>query len=171
MLCSGWVDYAESAGAVLQFDEADSIIGKRSDVKDARDRYANQEVGYVLQRLESYSGLVILTTNLPNAMDNAFERRIRFSVRFEMPNPEQRAEIWRRLLRNSKVPVEGLNAQLLGQLNFSGASIRLIAENASFVAAEDKTSVQPSHVIAAARTESLKQGRGLTDRELQGWPR
>jgi ATPase family associated with various cellular activities (AAA) len=162
---------AESAGAVLQFDEADSIIGKRSDVKDARDRYANQEVGYVLQRLESYSGLAILTTNLPNAMDSAFERRIRFSVRFEMPDQEQRTEIWTRLLRNRKLPVEGLHPELLGQLNFSGASIRMIAENASFLAAEDKTSLLPTHLIAAARSESLKQGRGLTDRELQGWPR
>jgi ATPase family associated with various cellular activities (AAA) len=162
---------AESAGAVLQFDEADSIIGKRSDVKDARDRYANQEVGYVLQRLESYSGLAILTTNLPNAMDSAFQRRIRYSIRFEMPNPDQRAEIWTRLLRNSKVPIEGLNATLLGQLDFSGASIRMIAENASFLAAEDRTSVQPAHVVAAARTEALKLGRGLTDRELLGWRR
>jgi hypothetical protein len=162
---------AESAGAVLQFDEADSIIGKRSDVKDARDRYANQEVGYVLQRLESYSGLAILTTNLPNAMDSAFERRIRFSVRFEMPDQEQRTEIWARLLRNRKLPVEGLHPELLGQLNFSGASIRMIAENASFLAAEDSSSVLPTHLIAAARSESLKQGRGLTDRELEGWPR
>jgi SpoVK/Ycf46/Vps4 family AAA+-type ATPase len=162
---------AESAGAVLQFDEADSIIGKRSDVKDARDRYANQEVGYVLQRLESYSGLTILTTNLPNAMDSAFERRIRFSVRFEMPNQDQRAEIWQRLLLKSKLPAEGLHPELLGQLNFSGASIRMIAENASFLAAEDKTALLPTHLIAAARTEALKQGRGLTDRELQGWSR
>jgi ATPase family associated with various cellular activities (AAA) len=162
---------AESAGAVLQFDEADSIIGKRSDVKDARDRYANQEVGYVLQRLESYSGLAILTTNLPNAMDSAFERRIRFSVRFEMPNQEQRTEIWRRLLGHSKIPVEGLNAELLGQLNFSGASIRMIAENASFLAVENGTALQPPHMIAAARSEAMKLGRGLTDREIEGWPR
>jgi SpoVK/Ycf46/Vps4 family AAA+-type ATPase len=120
---------------------------------------------------ESYSGLAILTTNLPNAMDSAFKRRIRFSVRFEMPDQEQRTEIWTRLLRNRKLPVEGLHPALLGQLNFSGASIRMIAENASFLAAEDGSSVLPTHLIAAARSEALKQGRGLTDRELQGWPR
>jgi adenylate kinase family enzyme len=164
-------DAAESAGAILQFDEADSIIGKRSEVKDARDRYANQEVGYVLQRIERYSGLAILTTNLPNAMDSAFQRRIRFSVRFEMPNKEQRAEIWQRLLNNSKIPLVRLTPDLLSQLDISGASIVSIARNAAFLAAEDKTAVEPRHMVAAARSELQKLGRGLTERELQGWPK
>jgi SpoVK/Ycf46/Vps4 family AAA+-type ATPase len=140
-------------------------------VKDARDRYANQEVGYVLQRIERYSGLAILTTNLPNAMDSAFQRRIRFSVRFEMLNKEQRAEIWQRLLNSSKIPLVRLTPDLLSQLDISGASIVNIARNAAFLAAEDKTDVEPRHMVAAARSELQKIGRGLTERELQGWPR
>jgi hypothetical protein len=164
-------DAAERSGAILQFDEADSIIGKRSEVKDARDRYANQEVGYVLQRIESYSGLAILTTNLPNAIDSAFQRRMRFIVGFELPNQAQRVEIWHRLLRSSKMPIEGFNPEMLSQFQISGASIVNIARNAAFLGASERTAVQPQHIVAAARSELQKLGRGMTVRELEGWPR
>jgi ATPase family associated with various cellular activities (AAA) len=162
---------AESTGAILQFDEADALIGKRSDVKDARDRYANMEVSYLLQRMESYSGLAILTTNLPNAMDSAFQRRIRVSIRFEVPDQDQRAEIWRRILSNSKLPTEGLSVSLLSQINMSGAILQNIARIAAFKAAEDKTPIRPHHILAAASGEALKIGRSLMSDELYGWPR
>ena len=90
-------DAAEEAAAILLFDEADAIFGKRSEVKDSHDRYANIEVSYLLQRMEAYRGLAILTTNMKNALDTAFLRRIRFVVQFPYPEAAQRAEIWRRV--------------------------------------------------------------------------
>ncbi len=90
-------DAAEDGGAILLFDEADALFGKRSEVKDSHDRYANIEVSYLLQRMEAYRGLAILTTNLKSALDPAFLRRIRFVVQFPFPDAAQRAEIWRRV--------------------------------------------------------------------------
>ena len=91
-------DAAEAGGAILLFDEADALFGKRSEVKDSHDRYANIEVSYLLQRMEAYRGLAILTTNAKDALDSAFLRRIRFVVRFPFPDAAQRAEIWRRVV-------------------------------------------------------------------------
>jgi ATPase family associated with various cellular activities (AAA) len=159
---------AESSGAVLLFDEADSIIGKRSEVKDARDRYANQEVGYLLQAMENYSGLAILTTNLPNSLDPAFMRRIRFSIRFDYPTAEQRAEIWQRNFPAS-VPTAGLSFPHLAQLNVSGASIRNIALGAAFLAADDNDPVQMKHILEASYAECQKLGRSITDQEIRRW--
>jgi ATPase family associated with various cellular activities (AAA) len=159
---------AESSGAVLLFDEADSIIGKRSEVKDARDRYANQEVGYLLQAMENYSGLAILTTNLPNSLDTAFMRRIRFSIRFEFPTAEERAQIWQRNFPGT-VPTLNLSYQRLAQLNVSGASIRNIAMGGAFVAAQDEQPIQMRHILQAARAEMQKVGRAITDQEIRGW--
>jgi hypothetical protein len=159
---------AESSGAVLLFDEADSIIGKRSEVKDARDRYANQEVGYLLQAMENYSGLAILTTNLPNSLDTAFMRRIRFSVRFEFPTAEERAQIWQRNFPKT-APTLNLSFQRLAQLNVSGASIRNIAMGGAFIAAQDDAPIQMKHILRSARAELLKLGRSITDQEIRGW--
>src|SRR5204862_5706096 len=89
-------DAAEEGGAILLFDEADALFGKRSEVKDSHDRYANIEVSYLLQRMEAYRGLAVLTTNLKNSLDTAFLRRLRFVVTFPFPDPAQRAAIWRR---------------------------------------------------------------------------
>ncbi|MCC5666842.1 ATP-binding protein [Nostoc sp. CHAB 5784] len=101
-------DAAETGGVILLFDEADAIFGKRSEVKDARDRYANMEVSYLLQRMESYRGLSILTTNLKGSIDQAFLRRIRFITQFPFPDASQRAEIWRRVFPKA-TPTEKLN--------------------------------------------------------------
>src|SRR5438067_12270006 len=90
-------DAAEEAGAILLFDEADALFDKRSEVKDSHDRYANIEVSYLLQRMEAYRGLAILTTNMKHALDPAFLRRIRFIVQFPFPDARQRAEVWRRI--------------------------------------------------------------------------
>jgi hypothetical protein len=167
---SGVFAGAERTGAVLQFDEADVLLGKRSDVKDARDRDANMEVSYLLQRMEAYSGLAILTTNLPKAMDSAFQRRIRFSIRYELPDQEQRAEIWRRTLSNPKLPTADLSIGLLSQINMSGANLQNIVRTAAFTAAEAKTPIRPQHILAAAQSEALKMGRSLMTDELYGWP-
>jgi hypothetical protein len=157
---------AERSGAVLLFDEADSIFGKRSDVKEARDRYANLEVSYLLQRIEEYSGLAILTTNLINAMDNAFKRRLRFMVQFKEPDAAQRQELWQRVFPDS-VPKQGLNYQALGQLGVSGAIIRAIAEGAAFLAANEKEPVMMRHLKEAAFVELVKMG--LPTQIAQQW--
>jgi ATPase family associated with various cellular activities (AAA) len=157
---------AERSGAVLLFDEADSIFGKRSDVKEARDRYANLEVSYLLQRIEEYSGLAILTTNLINAMDNAFKRRLRFMVQFKEPDAAQRQELWQRVFPDS-VPKLGLNYQALGQLGVSGAIIRAIAEGAAFLAANEKEPVMMRHIKEAAFVELVKMG--LPTQIAQQW--
>jgi ATP-dependent 26S proteasome regulatory subunit len=167
-------DEAEKSGALLLFDEADALIGKRTDVKDSKDRYANQSVSYLLQRMEAYSGLAILTTNLPNAIDPAFMRRIRFHVRFEYPTLEQRFEIWKRQFPG-EAPIYGLSFQRLAQLNVPGAIIRNIALGGAFLASREgrqqgkEVPIQMRHLLQAARAECIKQGRPITDEEIRGW--
>ena len=161
-------DAAESGATILLFDEADAIFGKRSDVKDSHDRYANMEVSYLLQRMESYQGLAILTTNLKDSLDTAFLRRIRFVVKYTFPDAKDRAEIWRRIFPKN-TPTEGLDCVKLGRLNVAGGNIRNIALNAAFMAADAGEAVQMKHLLIAARTEYVKLERTLTDAEIKGW--
>jgi SpoVK/Ycf46/Vps4 family AAA+-type ATPase len=163
-------DEAEGGGAILLFDEADALFGKRSDVKDSHDRYANIEVSYLLQRMEAYRGLAILTTNLRSALDTAFLRRIRFIVQFPFPDAAQRAEIWRRVFP-ADTPREGLDLERLAQLSVSGGNIRSIAMNAAFLAADAGTPVRMGTVLRATRAEYSKLEKTLTESELQGWER
>jgi AAA+ superfamily predicted ATPase len=161
-------DAAEAGGAILLFDEADALFGKRSEVKDSHDRYANIEVGYLLQRMEAYRGLAILTTNLRSALDTAFLRRLRFVVNFPFPDAEQRAEIWRRIFP-AATPTEGLRAESLARLNVAGGNIRNIALHAAFLAAEENAPVRAAHIVHAARTEYTKLEKPLTDAEIGDW--
>ncbi|MCW5312740.1 AAA family ATPase [Nostoc sp. KVJ3] len=161
-------DAAEQGGVILLFDEADALFGKRSEVKDARDRYANIEVSYLLQRMESYPGLAVLTTNLKSAIDTAFLRRIRFVVQFPFPDTTQRAEIWRRVFP-ADTPTADLDALQLARLNVAGGNIRNIALNAAFLAADTGEAVQMKHVLRAAQTEYSKLEKPLTDAEVGGW--
>jgi hypothetical protein len=161
-------DAAESAGAVLLFDEADALFGKRSEVRDSHDRYANLEVSYLLQRMEAYQGLAILTTNLADAIDSAFLRRFRFVVRFPFPDARQRAEIWRRVFP-AGTPTRCLDAERLATLQVAGGSIRNIALGAAFHAAETSVPVDMSHILAAALEECDKYGRQVSPAEMQGW--
>ncbi len=161
-------DAAEAGGAILLFDEADALFGKRSEVKDSHDRHANIEVSYLLQRMESYRGLAILTTNLKGSLDQAFLRRIRFIVQFSFPDANQRAEIWQRIFP-SKTPTQGLEARKLAQLNVAGGNIRNIALNAAFIAADAGEPVGMKHVLQAAKSEYVKLERPLTDTEVKGW--
>ena len=112
-------DAAERGGAILFFDEADALFGKRSEVKDSHDRYANIEINYLLQRMESYRGLAVLATNRKGDLDSAFLRRLRFIVNFPFPEPAQRAAIWRRVFPRD-TPTEGLNVDRLARLNVAG---------------------------------------------------
>jgi ATP-dependent 26S proteasome regulatory subunit len=157
---------AEASGAVLLFDEADALFGRRGDVKDAHDRYANLEVAYLLQRMESYRGLAILTTNLRSNVDHAFLRRLRFVVSFPFPSAAQRAEIWRRTFPPA-TPLDGVEADDLARLVVSGGSIRSIALSAAFRAADDGGAVTKAHILRAAQVEYAKTERALTDSELE----
>jgi hypothetical protein len=161
-------DAAEEGGVLLLFDEADALFGKRGDVKDSHDRYANIEVGYLLQRMESYAGLAILTTNLRSSLDRAFQRRLRFTVTFPFPDAAQREAIWGKVFP-SATPTNGLDLKKLSQLNVAGGSIRNIALNAAFLAANGGASVAMSHLVEAARLEAHKIERPLAEAEIRGW--
>ncbi|MFH7334105.1 ATP-binding protein [Streptomyces hygroscopicus] len=161
-------DAAERGGALLLFDEADALFGKRSEVKDSHDRYANLEVSYLLMRMEAYRGLAILTTNMKQALDTAFLRRIRFVVDFPFPAEHERAEIWRRVLP-PQAPLKDIDTDLLARLTVAGGSIRNIALSGAFLAAEEGDRLRMRHMLAAARTEYLKLERSLTPAEVRGW--
>jgi vesicle-fusing ATPase len=157
---------AEASGAVLLFDEADALFGKRGEVKDGHDRYANLEVAYLLQRMESYRGLAILTTNLRSNVDRAFLRRLRFVVQFPFPDVHLRAEIWRRAFPPA-APLDGIDVDILAKLVVPGGAIRTIALAAAFAAAQDGGAITPAHVLTATRVEYAKAERALTDSETR----
>jgi SpoVK/Ycf46/Vps4 family AAA+-type ATPase len=161
-------DAAEDGGAILLFDEADALFGQRSEVKDSHDRYANIEVSYLLQRMESYLGLAILTTNMKASLDSAFLRRLRFTVQFPFPDTSQRAEIWRRVFPQA-TPTEGLNPEALARLNVAGGNIRNMALTAAFLAADEDRPIAMRHLLSAARSEYAKLEKTLTDAEVRGW--
>jgi len=153
---------------VLLFDEADALFGKRSEVKDSHDRYANIEVSYLLQRMEAYRGLAILTTNQKSALDSAFTRRLRFMLDFPFPEAGERAAIWQRVFP-SGTPLGEIEWHKLARLNISGGHIRNIAVGAAFRAAEDRRRVEMTHLLAAARSEYFKLDRPLSEREIEDW--
>ncbi|MGC8802057.1 MAG: ATP-binding protein [Chloroflexus sp.] len=161
-------DAAEGGGAILLFDEADALFGRRSEVKDSHDRYANLEVSYLLQRMEAYRGLAILTTNMKQAIDTAFLRRIRFIVNFPFPDAAQRRRIWQRVFPPA-TPLAGLDWVRLAQLNLAGGNIRSIALNAAFLAADAGEPVGMRHILSAAHSEYAKLDKPLTETELRGW--
>jgi hypothetical protein len=161
-------DAADAGGVILLFDEADALFGKRSEVKDSHDRYANIEISYLLQRMEEYRGLAILTTNQRAALDHAFLRRLRFIVEFPFPDLASRAEIWRRVFPDA-TPIEGLEVAKLARLNVAGGNIRNIALNAAFLAADAGQPVRMRDVLQAARTECGKMDRNPSDAEIHDW--
>jgi len=161
-------DAAENGGVLLLFDEADALFGKRADVKDGRDRYANIEVGYLLQRMENFGGLAILTTNLKASLDKAFQRRLRFIVDFPFPDAAQREAIWERIFP-ANTPTKDLDLKRLAQLNMSGGSIRNIALNAAFLAADAGLPIEMDHVLQATQLEAIKTERPLGQTEIRGW--
>ncbi len=158
-------DAAEMGGAILLFDEADALFGKRSEVKDSHDRYANIEVSYLLQRMESYRGLAILTTNLKSALDSAFLRRLRFVVQFPFPDAADREAIWRGIFPK-ETPLNGVDFGKLAQLNVAGGNIRNIAMNAAFLAADVDGKVGMTQLLQAAQGEYAKMEKTITEAEI-----
>jgi AAA+ superfamily predicted ATPase len=164
---------AESSNAILFFDEADALFGKRSEVKDAHDRYANIEINYLLQRIEEFDGLVILATNLRKNIDEGFFRRMHFAVEFPFPDAAYRYRIWKQHLPD-RAPVNGdINFDYLAErFNLAGGNIRNVVVNAAFLAAENGTAISMEHLIRATRREYEKIGRVCTDmdfRPYQSW--
>ena len=159
---------AESSNAILFFDEADSIFGKRSEVKDAHDRYANIEVSYLLQRMEAYDGVTILATNLRANLDEAFTRRLQFAVDFPFPEKEDRLRIWQTLFP-SDVPREAdLNFDLLAKrFKLAGGNIRNIIVSAAYQAAADGGQVTMAHLMHGTRRELQKMGRLIGEEDLR----
>src|SRR5204863_6113632 len=139
-------------------DEADALFGRRTEVRDSHDRYANLEVSYLLQRMEAYRGLAILTTNLKTALDRAFQRRLRFAVPFPFPDAALRERIWRGVFPPG-TPTSRLDWARLAGLAVSGGTIRNIAVNAAFAAAEAGRPVRTAYVLQAARPEYAKLER------------
>jgi hypothetical protein len=159
---------AEEGGVLLLFDEADALFGKRSEVRDSHDRYANIEVGYLLQRMEAYQGLAILTTNLRSVLDPAFQRRLRFTINFPFPDAAHREAIWKNVFPQA-TPTRQIDHKKLAQLNVTGGNIRNIALNAAFLAAQAGTPVEMANLLEAARFEAQKIERPLSDAEMRGW--
>ncbi len=157
-------DAAESGAAILLFDEADALFGKRGEVKESHDRYANMEVSYLLQRMETYSGLAILTTNLEQGMDTAFMRRLRFTVRFDLPDAARREKIWQKFL-----PDQDLDYKKLAMPELAGGNIRNIAMNAAFSAEVQGVAIQMQHLHRAAFAELTKLGRLAEKQKLAAW--
>ncbi len=159
-------DAAEDGGAILFFDEADALFGKRSEVKDSHDRYANIEINYLLQRMESYNGLAILATNMKSALDEAFVRRLRFIVNFPFPGLKERKMIFRKVFP-AGVPRTNLDYQRLAGLNLAGGSIHNIAVNAAFMAAREGVPVSMPLVLNAARIEFRKTDRPIKEKDFR----
>jgi AAA+ superfamily predicted ATPase len=159
-------DAAEDGGAILLFDEADALFGKRSEVKDSHDRYANIEINYLLQRMESFRGLAILTTNMKSSLDQAFVRRLRFIVNFPFPGAREREAIWKGVFP-VEVDTGALDFARLSRLNLTGGSIHNIALNAAFAAVAEGAKLTMPIVLEAARTEFLKLEKPINEADFR----
>ncbi len=161
---------ADRVNGVLLFDEADAIFGKRSEVKDARDRYANVEIAYLLQRMERFDGLAILTTNLRANLDEAFLRRLDAIVDFPLPDEEERLSLWRLHLRPGLPVAPDLDiAFLAGSFRVSGGSIRNICVSAAYLAAAEDRPVAMADLVRATEREYDKLGRLTVAAEFGPW--
>jgi SpoVK/Ycf46/Vps4 family AAA+-type ATPase len=171
-------DVAERAQAVLLFDEADALFGKRTEVSDAHDRYANLETAYLLARLERFEGLAVLSTNLRENVDAAFLRRLEFVVDFEEPGPAEREALWRGHIPRGAPVARGVDLrELAATYPVVGGLIRNAAVAAGFLAAAEGTSITGRHLVRAIQREYEKAGRtfpgapaGLTRRSEEGGP-
>jgi AAA+ superfamily predicted ATPase len=158
---------AQHSDAILFFDEADALFGKRSEVKDAHDRYANIETAYLLQRTEEYDGLVILASNLKRNMDEAFIRRLHFTIDFPEPEEVERLELWRRTLPKEAPRADDIDLEFLARkLKITGGSIRNIILAAAFLAAEENSAIAMRHLVRASVHELQKMGRLVVEADF-----
>jgi SpoVK/Ycf46/Vps4 family AAA+-type ATPase len=159
-------DEATSSNAILFFDEADALFGKRSEVKDSHDRYANIEISYLLQRMEAYDGITILATNLRSNMDEAFKRRLQFAIDFPFPDEAYRLRIWQTLFP-ADVPRADLDFELMAKrFKLAGGNIRNIIVSAAYLASANGGIVSMEHLLHGARRELQKMGRLINEKDL-----
>lgn len=158
---------AESSNAILFFDEADALFGKRSEVRDSHDRYANIEISYLLQRMEAYDGVTILATNLRANLDEAFTRRLQFVVDFPFPDEEDQLRIWQTLYPDGVPSAQDIDFNYLAQrFKLAGGNIRNIIVNAAYLAAADGLQVTMDHLLHSTRRELQKMGRLIPESDL-----
>ena len=158
---------ARTSNAILFFDEADALFGKRTQVRDAHDRYANVEISYLLQKMEEYEGMVMLATNLRKNMDEAFVRRLHVTVEFPVPGAADRRRIWEQIWPAATPRDADLDLEFLARrIEVTGGSIRNIALAGAFLAAADGGVVTRAHLLRATRREYQKMGKVLTAGEL-----
>jgi SpoVK/Ycf46/Vps4 family AAA+-type ATPase len=151
---------AQDSNSILLFDEADAIFGKRSEVRDSHDRYANIEIAYLLQKMEEYQGIVILATNLRKNLDEAFARRMHFSVEFPFPEEEDRYRIWEKAFPDAAPLSKDIDLAFMArQFKITGGNIKNIALSAAFLAAENGSSITMQHLIHATKREYQKMGK------------
>jgi hypothetical protein len=155
------LDEASASGAVLLFDEADTLFGRRSEVRDAHDRYANLEIGFLLQRIEDHDGIVLLSTNRFGDMDEAFQRRFQFVLTFPLPDRDLRQRIWKGMLPWTACAGDVDIASLADRFEMSGGDIRNSVLTAAFLAAGEGVVISQDHLVAAAQREIRKSGRIL----------
>jgi SpoVK/Ycf46/Vps4 family AAA+-type ATPase len=158
---------AESSNAILFFDEADSLFGKRSEVRDSHDRYANIEISYLLQRMEAYDGVTILATNLGANLDEAFTRRLSFSINFPFPEEEERLRIWQSLFPPSLPRAGDLDLPLMARrFKMAGGNIRNVIVSAAYLAAADGGTLTMQHLLHGTRRELQKMGRLVNEKDM-----
>ena len=158
---------AETANAILFFDEADALFGKRSDVSDAHDRYANIEISYLLQRMEEYDGVAILATNLRQHLDDAFLRRLAFAIHFPFPDVDHRRRIWAGVWPPETPLADDVDVEFLAErCKLSGGNIKNVALAAAFFAAAEQSPVMMKHLLQAVRREYQKIGKVFDETEL-----
>lgn len=164
---AGVFQEAETSNAILFFDEADALFGKRTEVSDAHDRYANIETSYLLQKMEEYEGMVILATNLRTNMDEAFTRRIRFIVEFPFPDEASRSKIWKTHFPGAAPLSDEIDFEFLSkQFQIAGGSIKNIVLNAAFLAAENGGAIGMDHILHGVKREFEKIGKLWTEHHL-----
>jgi SpoVK/Ycf46/Vps4 family AAA+-type ATPase len=159
---------AETSNAILFFDEADALFGKRTEVRDSHDRYANIEINYLLQKMEEHEGVVILATNFRKNMDDAFVRRMHFTVEFPLPCEADRRRIWERIWPEETPQSADLDFEFMARrFEMPGGNIRNVAMAAAFLAASDGGVVSMSHLLHGTRREYQKMGKVVSQGEFQ----
>jgi SpoVK/Ycf46/Vps4 family AAA+-type ATPase len=157
---------AEQSNIILFFDEADAVFGKRSEINDSKDKYANTEVSYILQRIESYEGVVILATNYMANIDNAFMRRMKYILSFHLPDEKERLQVWKGCLA-PQVPVNEIDFDyLVSQFEFSPSTIKDVVLNAAFMAASEDEPIGMKHIIKGIKNELMKTGKPVLESEF-----
>jgi SpoVK/Ycf46/Vps4 family AAA+-type ATPase len=161
---------ASDTNAILFFDEADAVFGKRSEVRDSHDRYANIEVSYLLQKMEEYDGIVVLATNLRSNLDEAFLRRMRAIVEFPFPEVDDRLRIWQRTISSAAPLAPDVDLSFMArQFRIAGGNIRNIVLLAAFLAASQDKDIGMTHLIQGAKREYQKLGRLIAESDFGRW--